>query len=325
MPEIMTLLSALDALPPRAGAVGPARVLVVDDSALIRAILVSELEENGHAVREAEDGEQALFLCDEELPDVVLLDVMMPGMSGLEVLDRLHADPATRHVPVVCLTGRTDVEDIVEAMDRGAHDYLRKPFQTPELMARVTSALRVKRLADELRSRNDELERVSRTDLLTHLPNRRHVEATLVAQVAHAARHGLPLSVLMIDLDRFKSVNDTYGHGAGDRVLVEVASRLRGALREGDTVGRWGGEEFLAVLPMTPAPAALLLAERLCTQVAGRPVLLEDGTGLEVGVSVGCAGDALDERRLLADADAALYRAKAAGRGRALGGLRAAS
>lgn len=295
----------------------PARVLVVDDSALIRAVLAANLEERGHVVLEAEDGIQALALCAEAPPDVVLLDVVMPGLSGLEVLDRLHADPATAHVPVVCLTGRTDVGDIVEAMERGAHDYLRKPYEPAEVLARVSSALRVKRLADALRARNTELERVSRTDLLTGLPNRRHAEATLAAQVAHAARHGLPLSVLMIDLDEFKKVNDTHGHGAGDLVLVQVAALLRGGLRPGDTVGRWGGEEFLAVLPMTPASAAGLLADRLCAQVAARPVSLGDGLELPVGVSIGCAGGVLDERRLLHDADVALYAAKAAGRGRA--------
>jgi diguanylate cyclase (GGDEF)-like protein len=312
----VTLLPALDRPAPRAGAVAPARVLVVDDSALIRAVLVANLEERGHLVLEAEDGEQALFLCDEEPPDVVLLDLVMPGMSGLEVLDRLHGDAGMRHVPVVCLTGRSDVADIVEAMERGAHDYLRKPFETAELLARVSGALRVKRLADELRTRNVELERVSSTDLLTGLPNRRSADQTLTAQVAHAARHGLPLSVLMIDLDHFKAVNDTYGHAAGDVVLAEVAARLRAGLREGDTVGRWGGEEFLAVLPMTPAAAAGLLADRLCTQVSGSPVRLGAGFEVPVGVSIGCAGGVLDERRLLHDADVALYAAKAAGRGR---------
>ncbi|MCW2606597.1 MAG: response regulator receiver modulated diguanylate cyclase [Frankiales bacterium] len=296
------------------------RVLVVDDSALIRAILVANLEDQGYAVVEAEDGLEALEVCAVDPPDVVLLDVVMPGLSGLEVLDRLQADPELLHVPVVCLTGRSDVGDIVEAMQRGAHDYLRKPFETSELLARLSSALRVKRLSDELRARNVELERVSRTDALTGLLNRRAVDEVLGAQIAHAHRHGHPLSVLMIDLDRFKSVNDTYGHAGGDRVLIEVASRLRAGLREGDTVGRWGGEEFLAVLPMTAGPAAHLLAERLCAQVAARPVVMADGTGLTVGISVGSCGELLDEDALLRSADAALYLAKAGGRGRAMSG-----
>ncbi len=296
------------------------RVLVVDDSPLIRAILMASLEDQGYDVVEAEDGLEALQVCAVDPPDVVLLDVVMPGMSGLDVLDRLQGAPELLHIPVVCLTGRSDVSDVVEAMRRGAHDYLRKPFETNELLARLSSALRVKRLSDELRARNVELERVSRTDALTGLLNRRAVDEVLAAQLAHARRHGSPLSVLMIDLDRFKSVNDTYGHAGGDRVLVEVAKRLRAGLREGDTVGRWGGEEFLAVLPMTLGPAAHLLAERLCRDIAASPIPMPDGTSLPVGISVGSCGDLLDEDALLRAADGALYRAKAAGRGRAVAG-----
>ena len=296
----------------------PARVLVVDDSALIRAVLVGSLEEQGYAVVEAEDGTEALEVAAIDPPDVVLLDVVMPGLSGLEVLDRLQATLA--HVPVVCLTGRSDVGDVVEALARGAHDYLRKPFESGELLARLSSALRLKRLSDELRARNAELERVSRTDGLTGLLNRRAVEELLNAQLAHAVRHDLALSVLMVDLDEFKKVNDTYGHAAGDRVLVEVSARLRGLLREGDHFGRWGGEEFLALLPLTPGPAATLLAERLCADVAAHPVGLPDGRLLHVGVSIGACGSTRDEEALLRRADDALYRAKAAGRGRAVSG-----
>ena len=295
-------------------------MLVVDDSALIRAILVASLEEQGYLVVEAEDGTEALEVCTIDPPDVVLLDVVMPGLSGLEVLDRLQASPDLVHVPVVCLTGRADVGDVVEALARGAHDYLRKPFETSELLARLSSALRVKRLSDELRARNVELERVSRTDGLTGLLNRRAVEELLHAQLAHASRHDLALSVLMVDLDQFKKVNDTYGHAVGDRVIVEVSARLRGLLREGDHFGRWGGEEFLALLPLTPGPAATLLAERLCADVAAHPVLLPDGRLLPVGVSIGTCGSTRDEEALLRQADAALYRAKAAGRGRAVSG-----
>ncbi len=296
----------------------PPRVLVVDDSSLIRAILVANLEDAGYVVVEAVDGAEALELCLVDPPDVVLLDVVMPGMSGLEVLDRLQADPDLLHVPVVCLTGRSDVGDITDAMERGAHDYLRKPFETDELLARLSSALRVKRLSDELRARNAELERVSRTDGLTGLLNRRAAEEVLATELAKARRYGLPLTVLMIDLDEFKRVNDSYGHAVGDRVLVEVSAALRGALRESDVIGRWGGEEFLAVLPLTCGAAGLVLADRLCRQVADLPVRLDDGSLLPVGISVGVCGEVLDEDRLLRDADAALYRAKAAGRGRAL-------
>jgi two-component system cell cycle response regulator len=181
----------------------------------------------------------------------------------------------------------------------------------------VSAAVRMKRLQDELRSRNAELDLVSRTDALTGLPNRRQLAERLAEMGSASSRHGRPLGVLMLDIDHFKRVNDRAGHEAGDYVLREFAARLQRLPRLEDVVGRWGGEEFLALLPDTDLAGARLLGGRVLTAIASEPFELPDGTTLAVTVSIGCAVEiARDAEKLVARADAALYEAKAAGRNR---------
>jgi two-component system, cell cycle response regulator len=297
--------------------VTPIVVLVVEDSAVIRALVRRMLVAGGHTVVEAAGGAAALTVCREQQPDVVLLDVEMPEMSGWDVLAAMKADPDLRDVPVVFLTGRSDTTDMVDGLRLGAHDYLRKPCEPTELLARVQAAARVKRLQDELRQRNEDLDRISRTDVLTGLHNRRHVEEYLAKLTSLARRNVEPMAVLVIDIDHFKSVNDTYGHDAGDAVLREVASRMLGSIRFEDMVGRWGGEEFLVVLPNTADQGAAELAERLRQVVADTPCRLTDGDAVQVTISVGCAASLIDDAgRLVRSADAAMYEAKQTGRNR---------
>lgn len=295
----------------------PILVLLVEDSAAIRALVRRMLAAGGHTVLEAAGGAAALAACREHQPDVVLLDVEMPEMSGWDVLAAMKSDADLRDVPVVFLTGRSDTADMVDGLRLGAHDYLRKPCEPTELLARVQAAARVKRLQDELRQRNEELDLISRTDSLTGLHNRRHVEEYLTRLVSLARRNAEPIAVLIIDIDHFKSVNDGHGHDAGDAVLREVATRLVGSLRLEDMVGRWGGEEFLVVLPNTSIQGAAELAERLRRVVAEEPCGLPGGGAMRVTISLGCAASVIDDAEtLVRSADAAMYQAKESGRDR---------
>jgi len=296
-------------------------VLVAEDSRVVRSILRRQLEPHGYRVLEADDGEQAVALCRRERPDVVLLDVEMPRMDGHGVLASIKDEPGLEGLPIVFVTARVTTEDVVQGLSLGAHDYLRKPFEPSELLARVHAALRTKRLHDELRQRqeelrqrNEELDLVSRTDALTGLHNRRHLEERLDELASLLRRHGGELSVLMVDVDRFKRINDEHGHATGDAVLRTLAARLRDAIRAEDVPGRWGGEEFLVLLPATGQEGAGAAGERVRLAVASPPFPVATGT-LEVTVSVGAAsGAASGWEGLVRRADAALYEAKAGGR-----------
>jgi len=291
-------------------------VLLADDSATVRALARMELETAGFHVLEAGDGEQAVALARERLPDVVLLDIEMPVMDGYACVQALKSDPATAGIPVVFLTGRVSADDVVRALRLGGHDYLRKPPESAELLARVNAALRVKQLQDELLARSAELDVMSRTDFLTGLGNRRELEQSLRRLRAGAQRHGYPLTVLLLDVDHFKRINDTLGHAVGDQVLVAVAQRLAASVRQDDVLGRWGGEEFLALLPHTPAAAAEVVAERLRAVVRESPVTT-DAEDVQVTISLGgAAAEGPTDVDLIALADAQLYAAKAAGRDR---------
>jgi diguanylate cyclase (GGDEF)-like protein len=265
-------------------------------------------------VIEAVDGEEALLMCRAEHPDVVLLDVEMPKLDGHGVLVALRADPVMADIPVVFLTGRTTTEDVVEGLRLGAHDYLRKPFEPAELLARVSAAHRVKTLQDQLRQRNAELDAMSRTDALTGMPNRRHMQDQLLATGSAMMRHGQQIGILMVDVDHFKAVNDSVGHGGGDKVLRAVAQRVTACCRTEDVAGRWGGEEFLVVCPFTDREAVAALGERIRAKVADESVPLDDGLTLVVTVSVGAASGSGDIDTLVRRADTALYAAKDAGR-----------
>ncbi|HEX6493542.1 MAG TPA: diguanylate cyclase [Candidatus Dormibacteraeota bacterium] len=293
-------------------------VLVADDSRVVRVMLRRQLEAQGLRVEEAEDGHQAVRGCRVLRPDVLLLGVEMPGIDGLTVLRIIREDPEMRDIPVVFLTAHADTEDVVEGLRLGAHDYLRKGFEPSELIARVSAALRVKSLQDQLRARNAELETVTRTDALTGICNRRHLEERLQGVLSMARRHREPAAVLMIDVDHFKSINDSMGHAGGDAVLREVADRLRRRVRLEDVVGRWGGEEFLVLGGITDAVAAGVLAERLRAAIADEPFEIDGAGRIRVTVSIGAAAGTSDVEALVRQADAALYEAKAQGRNRAV-------
>lgn len=290
--------------------------MVVEDSAVTRAVIRARLAAEDVEIVEAVDGQDAIDQLQDVAPDVVLCDMEMPRVDGHGVLAWLRAHPELSSTPVVFLTAIDSVDDAVRALDGGAHDYLRKPFEPVELVSRVRAALRTRRLQDELRARNEELEQLVTTDVLTGLRNRRFLAGELERSVSQVRRHGGSLAVLLLDVDHFKRVNDEHGHHVGDDVLVTVALRLGAALRIEDVLARWGGEEFLVLAPDTDGAGAAVLAERLRAAVAAGPVRVLPALDVAVSVSVGWTtfADGDDPDELLRRADGALYDAKDAGR-----------
>jgi diguanylate cyclase (GGDEF)-like protein len=305
----------------RGGEHAPAgRLLIVDDSPDNLEILGTRLRFRGYAVETAAGGREALARVARRPPDLILLDVMMPDLDGFEVARRIKRDPSLPFIPIILVTARDSTEDKVAGLDAGADDYLTKPINFPELEARVRSMLRIKELQDELGEKNRELEQLSISDGLTGLFNHRHLQDVVHEEFERARRTGEPLSVVMLDLDHFKRVNDLYGHPAGDRVLQDLAEILRHTAREIDKLGRYGGEEFLAVLPDTEPEAAAIFAERVRERVAHHLFPVGRGEPLRLTVSCGTATyphpGVYNPWTLVQRADQAMYAAKAAGRNR---------
>jgi two-component system cell cycle response regulator len=247
-------------------------------------------------------------------PDAILLEHEPPRIDGMALLAALRADDALTAVPVIVLLHESDRSLLVDALLAGAHDSIDASFDPAELEARVAAALRAKRLHDALIEANERLARQALTDDLTGLANRRHGLHELERTVALATRHDHALALVRVDVDDFKAINDTHGHQGGDLVLAEIGRRLAEAMRGGDELARWGGDEFVAILPDTDSEGAFRAAERLRHAVAATPVDV-GATEVAVTISVGWAhwsGDTPDD--LLVRADRALYRAKDAGR-----------
>jgi two-component system cell cycle response regulator len=277
-------------------------VLLVDDSPVIRLLVRRALAE--FDVTEALDGPAGLAAALELCPDVVLLDRYLPGQDGLEVLSALMADDRTRDTPVIFLTADDDPATLVTALEVGAHDFVRKPFLAEELVARVRGAARLKRLGDELRE-------VASHDPLTGLLNRRAMQQELRRWTSLHQRYDIPVSMLVGDLRGFKRINDAFGHAAGDQALVSVARALTATVRDGDAVGRWGGDEFVVLLPHTDLAGAQVLADRLvdivCTTTIHVPGV--DTSDARLGITIGIADNPCepDGSDLVHRADLHLY------------------
>jgi two-component system, cell cycle response regulator len=249
---------------------------------------------------------------------------MMPVLDGLQACRLLKEDPATRDIPVIFLSALDDTDTKVSGLALGANDYVSKPFRVEELLARVRVAIRMKRERDRLRQRAEELRRsaeaaseMSMTDALTGLLNRYGLQRALQRELAEARRYDRPLSCLLLDLDFFKAVNDTYGHAAGDTALAQAARALTESVRGSDVVCRYGGEEFLVLAPETGLEGARALAEKIRQSFASR--LFGDATRvfpLTLSVGVAQLGDAESGNDMIARADEALYHAKQSGRDR---------
>ncbi len=296
------------------------RILVVDDNQDNVEIIATRLRFRGYEIDEASNGKQALALIRHSPPDLILLDVMLPDIDGYEISRRIKGDETLPFIPIILVTARDSTQDKVAGLDAGADDYLTKPINFPELEARVRSMLRIKRLQDELEEKNRELERLSISDGLTGLFNHRHIHGLLYDEYGRANRSHEPLTVAMFDLDRFKSVNDNYGHQAGDRVLQQFADILRNTARDIDRIGRYGGEEFMVILPETALHEGAIFVERVRREVALHDFHIGREEPLHMTVSAGVATYphelAGNPETLIRFADEALYAAKAAGRDR---------
>jgi diguanylate cyclase (GGDEF)-like protein len=286
-----------------------AKILVIDDSPEIHTIVKIRLEKEGHEVVPACEGLQGIAAAAEVQPDVILLDVDMPGLTGFEVCSQLKAAPCSQNVPILFLTANSTVEDKVRGLELGAVDYITKPFDPIELKARVNVSVRMRELVAML-------ERTAQVDALTGLGNRAYFERHLTIELAAALRSQTPLSCVMADVDHFKSINDNYGHGFGDDVLRLVGGVFREVCREEDVACRYGGEEFVLVLRNTTAMHAKTLAERLRHKVqAQRISRVSDEVSITCSFGVAQwrsdAGESVVEL-----ADQALYVAKHRGRNR---------
>jgi diguanylate cyclase (GGDEF)-like protein len=302
------------------------RILVVDDHEDNIELLRARLEARGYEVEGASDGQAALDAVKRVCPDLILLDVMMPKMDGIEVVRRLKANADLPFIPVIMQTALDSTENKVEGLDAGADDYITKPINFAELEARVNSLLRIKSLQSALAARekelselNDKLRTISLTDGLTGIDNRRSLEDRLHEMWQHSVRLHEPIALIICDIDKFKSVNDNYGHQAGDSVLKEFAQLLKAEAREIDRVGRYGGEEFLLILSGTVLDAAVTFAERLREKVEGHTFSYAGGTlrrTMSCGVAASPHPRVKDQEALLRAADDALYVAKETGRNR---------
>lgn len=297
------------------------KVLIIDDSENVRAQIARELQNAAlfKQIYQAGDGIEALKLLLETPVDLILCDLEMPRIDGFKLLGMISARQELRHIPVIMLTGHGDSELKVKLLGQGASDYVTKPFDAAELIARVKVHLKIKNLQDELKKSNEMLKQLSDTDPLTHIYNRRYMMNMLEKEILRAERKGTHLSLVMIDLDHFKHVNDKYGHQGGDQVLAALAALSRSGLRSYDFVARYGGEEFVMTLPETTHEDALMIAERLRLRIQLHPYtgsLKGLSTTASMGVATYPANFITSLSDLIREADDAMYRAKAAGRNR---------
>lgn len=298
------------------------KILLADDEPIARTMLEHWLVGWGYEVTLARDGESALqALKDDPELRLLVVDWVMPKKDGIEVCKAIRSGPQEPYVYVVLLTAKDDKSDIIAGLDAGADDYLVKPCNPLELKVRLRAGRRVIELQEQLVKARENLRFEAMHDSLTGLLNRGAVLEQLTKEIVRASRRGAPVSVLMADLDHFKAINDTHGHVAGDAVLRETARRFKAGVRAYDSVGRLGGEEFIAVLPECDAKTGLSVAQRLCRSVADSPTVFAGkpiGQSISIGVAATDQYGAAKAEELVRAADAALYRAKHAGRSRAL-------
>lgn len=296
------------------------RILVVDDEKFNRTVL-TELLKKDYTVLLAKNGQQALDKAhSDHPPNLILLDILMPGMDGYTVCKQLKASPITRDIPVIFVTAMHDEEDEKTGLDMGAIDYIAKPFRPAIVQARLRNHIALEQARQKLAEahfmlslKNKELEKMASRDALTGLNNRFSLDEAMSHELNKAQRYERPLSVSLMDIDNFKEVNDTHGHQAGDLVLKKFANLLEEHIRESDTLGRWGGEEFLMICPETNQQGIVDFADKLRRMIELQPFpVVEKPITASFGTTSYSHGDTIES--LLRRADKALYKAKELGR-----------
>ncbi len=297
----------------------PIRVLVADDSAVSRKLVEQTLSEKQYSLVFAKSGRETVDLFAEYHPALVIVDWIMPDLSGIEICKHIRSKTQASYTYIILLTGKSEKDSVVEGLAAGADDYLTKPFHPEELIARVGVGLRIMELQREIEVKNAILQELALTDPLTSLPNRRGIEDWAARQLNGAARYGFSFWVALADLDHFKTVNDAHGHDAGDTVLKRFSQILKKKSRRSDICGRIGGEEFLFVLTHATKEDALRVIDSIRAEFEATKFNF-NGNSLTVTASFGLVGfagtKAPDFNRLVTDADSALYSAKRLGRNR---------
>jgi diguanylate cyclase (GGDEF)-like protein len=298
------------------------RILLADDDEVSRHILKGTLSRWGFDVVTAVDGHEAWQrLQEEDAPRLAILDWVMPGIDGVDVCRKVREQLNGPYIYMLLLTSKREKEDIVRGMAAGADDYVSKPFDPQELRVRLKAGERIIDLQEKLLQAQQDLQYMATHDNLSGLQNRFAILEALRRELSRARREGREVGIILADIDHFKRVNDSLGHLAGDAVLREVAGRLRKHVRPYDYVGRYGGEEFLIVLPECPLRATRNAAERMQKAIFQEPVVLAEGpvnVTMSLGVCGYAQGESDDLQTLIRAADGALYRAKAAGRNRVM-------
>jgi two-component system cell cycle response regulator len=298
-------------------------ILVAEDDPVARKILEKTLTKEGHEVVSVENGRKAFDLFKERFFPIILTDWMMPEMDGIELCRAVRNHQASGYVFVIILTARDSKDDIVTGLNSGADDYVHKPFNPSELKARINTCMRILELERSLKEANENIRILSITDPLTKCYNRGYIQECLPKEVNRTIRYERALSVVLCDIDHFKKVNDTYGHQAGDQVLIEFVDSIKQSIRQDlDWIARYGGEEFLIVLPETSPEGACILAERLRNNISKRKFIFQE-KAIHITSSFGISGfdsatsdENISSESLINTADKYLYQCKLEGRNR---------
>ncbi len=296
------------------------KVLIVDDTPANIDILARFLKQNGLDLSIAPNGEIALKIIEKNKPDLILLDVMMPGIDGYQLCEKLKSNDQTKGIPIIFISAKSEVDDLVRGFDVGGVDYIVKPFQQKEVVARVKNQLITVKLMHEKNKLIEELDSISRIDPLTGVSNRRDMMEILENEQFRYERYEKVFCLLMFDIDFFKKVNDQYGHDMGDFVLKKVSGILKRKCRKVDFLARWGGEEFLIVLPETKLTGGEKAAESMRKAIESEKMKFNDHE-ISVTMSIGVACQSEKELKLeelLKVADERLYIAKDTGRNRVI-------